>query len=115
MERNLTCILCPRGCTLNVNVDGDNVFVTGNACPRGRAYGEEEVVSPKRTVTSIVRVSNRDDTMVSVKTANPVNKADIFTVMEKIRKTSVAAPIKVGDVILTDICGSDIVATKEIG
>ena len=22
MERNLTCILCPRGCTLNVTVDG---------------------------------------------------------------------------------------------
>ena len=114
MERKLTCILCPRGCTLNVTVDGDNVFVTGNACPRGRNYGEEEVVSPKRTVTSIVRVSNREDTMVSVKTDKPVNKADIFTVMEEIRKASVTAPVKVGDVILSDVCGSNIIATKDI-
>ncbi len=114
MERNLTCILCPRGCTLNVTVDGDNVFVTGNACPRGRHYGEEEVVAPKRTVTSIVRVSNREDVMVSVKTDKPVNKADIFAVMEEIRKASVAAPIKVGDIILSDVCGSNIIATKDI-
>lgn len=114
MERNLTCILCPRGCTLNVTVDGDNVFVTGNSCPRGRYYGEEEVVSPKRTVTSIVRVSNREDVMVSVKTETPVAKSDIFTVMDKIRNASVTAPVKVGDVILTDVCGSNIIATKNI-
>jgi CxxC motif-containing protein len=114
MERNLTCILCPRGCTLNVTVDGDNVFVTGNACPRGRHYGEEEVVAPKRTVTSIVRVSNREDVMVSVKTETPVAKSDIFKVMEEIRKTSVTAPVRVGDVILADVCGSNIIATKNI-
>lgn len=114
MERTLTCILCPRGCTLNVTVDGDNVFVTGNACPRGRYYGEEEVVSPKRTVTSVVRVSNREDTMVSVKTEKPVAKSDIFTVMDKIRRATVTAPVKVGDVILTDVCGSNVIATKNI-
>ncbi len=114
MEKKLTCILCPRGCTLTVTVDADNVFVTGNACPRGHYYGEEEVVAPKRTVTSIVRVSNREDTMVSVKTETPVAKADIFTVMEAIRKASVSAPVKVGDVILADVCGSNIIATKNI-
>ena len=114
MERNLTCILCPRGCTLTVTLEGDNVFVVGNACPRGRYYGEEEVVSPKRTVTSIVRVSNREDTMVSVKTDKPVSKSDIFTVMQAIRGATVNAPVSVGDVILKDVCGSDIIATKRI-
>ncbi len=114
MERTLTCILCPRGCTLSVTVDGDNVYVTGNACPRGHYYGEEEVIAPKRTVTSIVRVSNRVDTMVSVKTEKPVAKSDIFTVMEMIRNATVSAPVKVGDVILTDVCGSNVIATKNI-
>ena len=114
MERNLTCILCPRGCNLTVTVEDDNVFVKGNSCPRGRYYGEEEVVAPKRTVTSVVRVSNRDDVMVSVKTDAPVAKSDIFKVMEAIRKTSVRAPLKVGDVVLTDVCGSNIIVTKKI-
>ncbi len=114
MKRKLTCILCPRGCTLDVSVDGNNVFVTGNACPRGRYYGEEEVISPKRTVTSVIRVSNREDTMVSVKTDKPVSKVDIFAVMKAIRGAAATAPIKVGDVILADVCGSAIIATKDI-
>ena len=114
MERKLTCILCPRGCTLNVTIDGDTVFVNGNACPRGRYYGEEEILAPKRTVTSIVRVSNREDTMVSVKTDKPVDKVDIFAVMAEIRRASVIAPISVGDVILSSVCGSNIIATKNI-
>ncbi len=114
MERNLTCIICPRGCSLNVTVDGESVNVVGNACPRGRHYGEEEVISPKRTVTSVVRVNDRPDTMVSVKTEKPIAKPDIFKVMDEIRKASVTAPVKVGDVILKDVFGSDIIATKDI-
>jgi CxxC motif-containing protein len=34
--------------------------------------------------------------------------------MEEIRKTSVTAPVRVGDVILADVCGSNIIATKNI-
>jgi CxxC motif-containing protein len=52
--------------------------------------------------------------MVSVKTETPVAKSDIFTVMKMIRNASVDAPIKVGDIILNDVCGSNIIATKDI-
>ena len=72
MKRNLTCIICPRGCTLTVETEGDKVSVSGNSCPKGAVYGIEETTRPTRTVTSVVRVSNREDTMVSVKTAEPV-------------------------------------------
>ena len=52
--------------------------------------------------------------MVSVKTAGPVPKENIFEIMEIIRKTSVKAPVKIGDVLLTDIYGTDIIITKDI-
>jgi CxxC motif-containing protein len=52
--------------------------------------------------------------MVSVKTDAPVAKSDIFKVMEAIRKTSVRAPLKVGDVVLKGVCGSNIIVTKKI-
>ena len=52
--------------------------------------------------------------MVSVKTAVPVPKDNIFDVMELIKKTSVKAPVKIGDVILTNIYGTDIIVTKDI-
>ena len=114
MKKELTCIICPKGCEMSVNINGESIDVSGNACPRGKQYAIDECVNPTRTVTSTVRVLNREDTMLSVKTATPISKTDIFPLMEKIRKTGVTAPIKIGDVIIKDIFGTDVVSTKEI-
>ena len=114
MERNLICIICPRGCALHVSGEGDGLTATGNACPRGKQYAIAECTHPMRTVTSTVRVSNRVDTMVSVKTAAPVPKEHIAEVMKKIRTAAVNAPIEAGTVILTDVFGTNVVATKTV-
>ena len=95
MKKELTCIICPRGCTLTVNIENSNVSVSGNSCPKGEQYGINECTNPTRTVTSIVRVANREDTMVSVKTSIPIPKDKIFEVMGEIRKVSVEAPVKI--------------------
>ena len=78
MTRDMTCIICPRGCALKVEINSDNITVTGNGCPKGKQYAIDECTNPTRTVTSSVRVENREDTMVSVKTENPVPKDPIF-------------------------------------
>lgn len=114
MERKLTCIICPRGCQLTVSGESDNLTVTGHACPRGQVYAISECTNPVRTITSIVRVSNREDTMVSVKTAAPVPKGKIFEIMGLIRGTTVTAPVKIGDVIIDNVYGTQVVATKNI-
>lgn len=114
MKRNLTCIICPRGCSLEVDIDGDNVMVEGNFCPKGEKYGVDECTHPTRTVTSVVRVSNRRDTMVSVKTEKPIPKENIFDLMDIIRKKEVEAPVEIGDVICDNIFGTKIIATKQI-
>ena len=114
MQKNLTCIICPRGCALTADINGDQVSVTGHTCPKGEEYAVNECLSPVRTVTATVRISNRCDTMVSVKTAVPVAKGDMLKVMETLRKTSVAAPVKIGEVILKNVCGADIVITKDV-
>ena len=114
MRRDMTCIICPRGCALKVEIEGDNITVTGNSCPKGRQYAIDECTNPTRTVTSSVRIENREDTMVSVKTASPVPKDKIFEVMGLIRAKSVCAPVKIGDIIIKDVFGTSIVATKNI-
>ena len=114
MEGKLTCIICPRGCQLTVSGEADNLTVTGQACPRGQVYGINEVSNPVRTITSIVRVANREDCMVSVKTAQPVPKGAIFEVMGLIRSTTVNAPVKIGDVIIDGVYGTQVIATKNI-
>ena len=114
MNRNLICIICPRGCSLTADIGNDGVTVSGNACPKGQQYAVNECTNPVRTVTATIRVSNRYNTMVSVKTATPVAKEKMMDVMIALRNTKVEAPLAIGDVVLTDVCGSDIVVTKVV-
>ena len=114
MKRDLICIICPRGCSLCADIQEKQVTVTGNACPKGREYAVNECTNPVRTVTATVRVSNRHNTMVSVRTSVPVAKDKMMDVMSVLRETQIKAPVHIGDVILKDICGSEIVATKTV-
>lgn len=114
MTRDLICIICPRGCSLHAEMKDGEMTVTGNACPKGKQYAIDECTNPVRTITSIVRVTNREDCMVSVKTAAPIPKGKIFDAMEQIRSATVEAPVKIGDVILSDVFGTQIIATKDV-
>lgn len=114
MKKNITCIVCPRGCRMTAEVQGEHITVTGNTCPMGEKHAVDEILHPVRSLTSIVRVKNRPDTMVSVKSEAPVPKEEMFAIMEIIRKTAVDAPIAIGDCILDHIAGTRILATKAI-
>lgn len=111
--KELTCIVCPRGCRLQVD---DDMNATGNFCPRGKTYAISELTNPVRVVTTSIRVTNRPHTLVSVKTTNPVPKQKIFDVMREIDKITVEAPVRIGQVVKANILGleSDIVITKNI-
>lgn len=114
MERNLICIICPRGCSLKADIASTGVSVTGNACPKGEEYAINECTNPVRTVTATVRVANRHNTMASVKTVTPVPKDRMMDVMQVLRNIRIQAPVAIGDVIAHDVCGSDIVITKAV-
>lgn len=111
--KELICITCPRGCHLKVD---DNLNVTGNTCPRGETYAKAELTHPVRMVTSTVAIASVNECRLPVKTKEPVPKELIFPVMEEIRKTVVKAPIKIGDVVIENVCSSgvDVIATKDI-
>ncbi len=113
MNRSLICIICPRGCALTASGDKENLKIEGFACKRGKDYAKAECISPTRTVTSIVRVSNRQE-MLSVKSEKPIPKDKIFEAMQLIRAAEVEAPIRIGDSVLEDVFGTDIIATKNI-
>ena len=111
MKRELTCIVCPMGCSLEVELDGNKVVgVTGNTCPRGAKYAEAECTNPQRTITTTMKCS--DGSVIAVKTDTTIPKDKMFECMEIINKTTVNLPISVGDVIIKDIFGSNVVATQ---
>ena len=111
--KEFTCIICPRGCRLKFD---DDMNVTGNTCPRGKEYAISELTNPVRSITSSVRVRNRDDLLVSVKTSGQIPKGKIFEVMDEINKIAVDAPTRIGDVAKKNILGLgvDILITKNI-
>ena len=112
MKRNLTCIACPLGCSLSVELEGDKVVsVEGNTCPRGKDYAVTECTAPVRTVTTTMLCENGE--LVSVKTKAPIPKGKIFEAMDIINKTVATLPICVGDVIIPDLFGTSVVATQD--
>ncbi len=111
--KELTCIICPRGCHLVVD---DELNVSGNTCPRGAVYAKQELTHPTRTLTTTVRIVSEKEVSLPVKSDKPLPKEKIFDAMALINKTSVKAPIKIGDVVIKNIFGLDvnIVATKDV-
>ena len=115
MKRELTCIVCPIGCALTVSDEDGEIKVSGNTCPRGAVYGKNEVQNPTRTLTTTVRVGNREKTIVAVKSDRPIPKGMLFDAMNEINDLKAEAPIKIGDVIAENLLGvCKIVATAEI-
>ena len=112
--KEMICICCPIGCNLHIQKINENYLVSGNKCPRGNSYGIEEMIAPKRTLTSTVKIEGGLYPMLPVKTALPIPKNLILAVMKILAKITVKAPIRIGDVIVADVAGTgiDIVATK---
>ncbi len=113
MKRELTCIVCPIGCSLVAEIeDGKVVSVSGNTCPRGKAYAETECVAPMRTVTTTVRCAGGG--LLPVKTDRAIPKEKVFDAMKMINNLHPVLPISAGDIIMKDVFGSNIVAVKNM-
>lgn len=116
MEKVITCINCPIGCRMTVNVvDGKVVSITGNSCKRGIEYATQESIAPKRMVTAVVAVQGRK-MPVSVKTRMPIPKEKIFACMQAIENLQVQPPVQLGEVLYSNVCdtGVDVIATKTV-
>ena len=117
MNRTITCINCPVGCRMTVQLSetGSFLSVTGNTCPRGALYAEQECTRPARTVTLVLPVEG-SSVPLSVKTSVPIPNSMIPDVLHALSRISVSLPVSSGDVIVKDILGtgSDIVATRSL-
>lgn len=112
--KSIICINCPLGCPLTIEMeDGKVMKVTGNTCKRGEAYAVKEMTAPARTVTSTVRVKNGERPVVAVRTKTDIPKDKIFACMEAINAAEIQAPVHIGDVVISDVCGTgvDVVAS----
>ena len=119
---SLTCIICPMGCSMEVEVETNAsgqkkvLSVKDNGCKRGEQYAAKELQNPTRTLTTTIKVEGGELPLVPVKTAGEVPKASLLQCMEVVRRASCKAPVKRGDVLIYDLLGTgvNVVACADI-
>lgn len=107
--KTITCIMCPNGCEISYDL-------TGGMCAKGPEYVKNEILNPKRTLTSTVRVTNGEIPLASVKTTEPMAREKLREAMKVIAGLSVEAPVNPGRIIVKDFMeeGIDLIATKTV-
>lgn len=116
MERELTCINCPMGCSLKITKDSDKILVQGNACKRGELYAIEELTNPSRTITSTMKVHNGVRPNVPVRTQEPIPKDKIQECMKEMKAITVEAPIGYHQILIENVAQTkvNIISVKQV-
>ncbi|PKM72271.1 MAG: molybdopterin oxidoreductase [Firmicutes bacterium HGW-Firmicutes-16] len=114
--KELVCIVCPNGCVMTVNSDGQSITVTGNKCPKGEQFAYAEETNPTRTICSTVKTAFPYAPVLPVRVSAEIPKNRIFDVMCEINKVVLRQPIACGDAVITNVLslGVDIIATSNI-
>ena len=115
-KHKLLCIVCPEGCEMEVQENGDDFIFSEGICRRGQDYARQEIVNPCRVLTTTVRLFEGKSAMLPVRTADSIPKNKIEEAMQQIASITVNAPVKLGQIICADIAGSGIplVSSKSV-
>lgn len=113
----MTCILCPNGCEMMVEMkDTGDLKIIGAQCLRGRKYAADERLQPTRTLTTSVQVLHGRLPLVSVRTSAPIPKEQLQAAMAVLKEVKVTAPIICSQVLFENFLGLGVtvITTKDV-
>ena len=117
MIKRLTCIECPKGCLLSIDIENCRVIkVTGNECPKGEKYAVQEIENPMRILTSAVLAEGLSLKMIPVRTDKPIPKSKIIEAMYEIKNIRLKSPVKSGSIIVENFLnlGVNLLSTRTV-
>lgn len=117
MIKKITCIECPKGCSLSIDIENCRVVkVSGNECPKGEKYAIQEIENPMRILTSTVLAEGLSLKMVPVRTDKPIPKSKIMEAMSEIKRIRLKSQIKAGSVIVENFLspGVNLLVTRNV-
>ena len=106
----INCILCPNGCRLRYEDDGT---ISGNLCPRGIDYAQQERADPLRTLT--LTMKTRGGTLVPVRTDRPIPRrclTEAVAILQNITLPNRA--FRCGEVVVDDLMGARVIAEADV-
>ena len=102
------------GCHVKVSVgnQGEVNILGGNQCKKGGRYIIDEAKLPVRVLTTTLLVEGNGG-LLPVRTSKPIPKSILMDCMYVLAKTKVKPPVKIGQVIMPNICetGADLVSS----
>ena len=116
-KKHFTCVICPLGCEIDVELqDGNVASMEGNKCQKGEEFVLQELEEPMRILTTTVPIKGAKWAMLPVRTDKAIPKRLLFKVIEQLADIELQAPVKMYDVILKNTAGTgaNIVATRNM-
>ena len=116
IKQKITCIQCPLGCQITVIKKDKELKISGFECKKGEEYAKNEVIDPKRIVTTTVFIENGIYPMLPVRSDKEIPKNLIRKSVVELAKINVIAPVKTGDIIYKNILdtGVNIIASRDM-
>ena len=118
MLKEYTCVMCPRGCDIEANIeDGLGLVSTeGAGCPKGISYLRQELIDPRRNLATSARVLGGSMPLASVRLTGPIPKARIGETLKAIHALRLEAPVQAGQVLIENLggLGIDVIATRQV-
>ncbi|MFX1417663.1 MAG: DUF1667 domain-containing protein [Promethearchaeota archaeon] len=92
------------------------MIIEGHSCKRGEEYAREEFVAPKRILTTTIQVENGFLPLIPVRSDKPIPKERLEEALKEIAKMKSKAPIKMGDILVSNVLGLDIniIASRDL-
>lgn len=112
MKAEYVCTVCPIGCVI-IYEDGE---ISGNSCVRGYNYVMNEIVAPKRVISSTVKLTGSIHRRLPVKLDKAIPKEFLIAAVAQLNTVEVAVPVKVGEIIIENVLdtGANFVAARTI-
>jgi CxxC motif-containing protein len=113
--KRLLCIVCPNGCSLELEGSGGTLQVLGNQCKRGLDFARAELTNPTRTLTTTVRTAFPEVPVLPVRTDGEIPKGKIGEIMALLGAVTIREALEIGAVVaeLPEL-GRRVIATSNI-
>ena len=113
-ETKIICIMCPLACRVTVTTDDEGKIksLADYLCKQGEQYIISECQFPGRILTTTVLIEGSSQKLLPVRTDKPVLRTRLMDVMYSLSQIKVKPPIKMGQIIVSDInkMGVDVVS-----
>ncbi len=116
MSEKILCVVCPLGCKLLVDIEGDSVSVEGNKCSKGVDFAHSEIVESKRNLATSIPIDGQVFSMLSVRLSRVIPLRLFSNVLSEIASLRPETPIHRGQVLIHNVSntGVDVIATRTV-